>query len=199
VWLRTRERIGLTEWVKVKAEENVVFWVAVEFFRNQHISTPNTGAMMRKRFSETLKTPVYEDGIENVQIYKINPRHSVMMEDLMTREKLESLQLDESQLNLLSDAARVFKTFLEDEASHWACIEMRIVDEIRNKIKAGEVDPNLFSKAQHQAFQTMNIDLFPRFLKAIVENPQRYSTGERFELPTQTISELEEVMSATAH
>ena len=176
----------------VKAEENIIFWVAVEFFRVQHISTPNTGATMRKRFSEAVRTPI--EDVEEEVLFKINPRHSVMMEQLITIDKLRSLELSEAQVLLICDAARIFKTFLEDGAPHWTCMDVKIVDEIRNKIKQGEVDINIFQKAQSYVFHSMNSDIFPRFVKAILENPQKYSGSERFELPKETIEELEKAV-----
>ena len=145
---------------------------------------------MRKRFSETMKGPIEE--VE--EIFHTDPRHSVMMDQLLSLEKVRAMELSDSQVSLLLDAARIFRTFLEDGAAHWTCVDMKIVDEIRNHLKNGHVDMNIFAKAQQVVYQTMNTDLFPRFVKAILENPQKYSTGEKFELPEETIHQLEKLV-----
>ena len=70
------------------------------------------------------------------------------------------------------------------------------MDEIREILKSGQaVDIGLFNKAQTQIYATMNTDLFPRFLKAIVANPEKYSSGERLELPDDLREALKTVAS----
>jgi len=144
---------------------------------------------MRKRFSEAMKGPV----VTEEEIFHSAPRHSVMMDQYLTLDRIREMGLSDAQISLLSDSARIFRTFLEDGASHWTFIEPKLVDDIRNHLKAGDVDINLFAKAQSAVYQTMNVEIFPRFVKAILENPQKYSTGEKFELPPETIEQLEKL------
>jgi len=136
-----------------------------------------------------MKGPV----IDAEEIFKFDPRHSVMIDQYLSMERIREMDLSDAQIDLLTDAARIFRVFLEDGGPHWTCIDTKVVDEIRSLLKRGEVDINIFSRAQHGAYQTMSTDIFPRFVKAILENPQKYSTGEKFELPRETIEQLEKL------
>ena len=127
-------------------------------------------------------------------MFKTDPRHSVMMDQYLSFEKVKAMDLTDSQLSLLNDASRIFRIFLEDGGPHWTFIDIKLVDEVRSHLKSGEVDVNIFRKAQLAVYQTMNIEIFPRFVKAILENPEKYSTGEKFELPPETIEQLEKLV-----
>ena len=144
---------------------------------------------MRKRFSEAMKEPIEE----TEEIFHFDPRHSVMLDQYLSIEKVRQMNLTDSQVGLLTDAARIFRVFLEDGGPHWTFVDPKIVDEIRSHLKLGEVDINIFAKAQQSVYQTMQVEIFPRFVKAILENPQKYSTGEKFELPKETIEQLEKL------
>ena len=57
------------------------FWVACEFFKVQHVSTPKTSARVRKRLSENLRNlKVAEEDPEHPEMFKTEPRHSVLMD-----------------------------------------------------------------------------------------------------------------------
>jgi hypothetical protein len=168
----------------------------VEFFKVQHVSTPKTSAKVRKRLSQNLRGLDVNEA-DTGPLFVGEGRHSVLMDKFWTPEKLAALDLSESQKALLRDALRIFTTFLEDGAPHWACVEKTIVDGIRTTLKSGEaVDIGLFNRAQGQVYGTMQSDTFPRFIKAIIANPEKYSSGEKFELPEDLIQALKSVASA---
>jgi hypothetical protein len=168
----------------------------VEFFKVQHVSTPKTSAKVRKRLSVNLRG-LDVNNSEDGPLFVGEGRHSILMDKYWTPEKLAALELSEPQKALLRDALRIFTTFLEDGAPHWACVEKKIVDDIRNILKSGEaVDIGLFNRAQAQIYGTMQSDTFPRFIKAIIANPEKYSSGEKFELPEDLIQALKSVASA---
>ena len=133
---------------------------------------------------------------EDKALFTVEPRHSVMMEKVLTPERINELDLTDHQKAMLRDAVRIFTTFLEDGAPHWTFVDPKVVDEIRNGLKSGQaVDINVFSKAQAQVYATMQTDTFPRFIKAILANPEKFSTGERFELPEDLKEHLTHVAS----
>lgn len=129
-------------------------------------------------------------------IFTVDSRHSVLMEKIMTPERISELDLSDHQKAMLRDAVRIFTTFMEDGAPHWTCVDSHIVDEIRSFLKTGQaVDINIFAKAQAQVYATLQTDTFPRFLKALINNPERYSSGERLELPEDLRMQLKTVAS----
>jgi len=176
----------------------VSFWVAVEFFKVQHVSTPKTSQRVRKRMSEnlrSLKNLEVADESEKGLFSVGEPRHS-LVGSVLTPERIAELDLTEHQKAMLRDAVRIFSTFLEDGAAHWACTSPQIVSDIRAQLKSGNaVDISLFNKAQATVYATMQTDTFPRFLKAILDNPDKFSTGERMELPDDLREALQTVAS----
>lgn len=117
VFTRRAEEEELTRDVDNK---NVSFWVACEFFKVQHVSTPKTSARVRKRLSENLRNlKVAEEDPEHPEMFKTEPRHSVLMDKVLTPDKIAELDLSDHQKSMLRDAVRLFTTFLEDGAPHW--------------------------------------------------------------------------------
>lgn len=184
----------LTRLHAVHSEENIVFWIAVEFFRAQHIGTPKTSEAMRKKFSFSLKMGADMTTTGGFQgMHQAKPGCS--LEEQMLQHSFDSLNLmdmPEPQVKLLNDAVRIYKTFIQAESAHWVALASKTVDEIRARIETGDVDINLFAKAQHSVYDAMKSELFPRFVKAVKLNPIEYSSQDRFELPDNTITILED-------
>ncbi|KAH9258235.1 hypothetical protein BASA81_003284 [Batrachochytrium salamandrivorans] len=175
----------------VHCEENVVFWIAVEYFRAEHCATPRSSDAMRKRLSTTLKigetfecTGAFQGA---QQTDSANTLHSRM---LRSYDALALMDMPETQLQLLNDAVRICKTFLEQESPHWVSLEDRTANEIRNKIAAGDVDVNLFAKAQAVAYDSLKRDLFPRFVAAVNNDPHTYSSNDTLDLPGISVTML---------
>lgn len=150
---------------------------AIEFFKIQHISTPKSRTVARKRLSEQLGNLHLGDEDEDpVMFTHANPNKNGVP-DAGTDEGM-----NEAQRAIHKDATRIFRTFFEEGAPHWCCVDDHVISEMRNTLKSGEaLDVSFFSHAQQQIFQMMQNDTFPRFIKAVLADPDRFSTGERLE------------------
>ena len=182
----------------IQASENINFWVAVEFFKVQHISTPRSSGKARKRFSENLRS--LDAGelnkTEDENVFGSTPgRQSVKMVDIITPEYLSKLDIPDAQKLIIKDAARIFSTFLEDNAPSWCFMEPKMVDTIRRKLKSTDVDLSIFNRAQDFVYNTLNVEIFPRFLHKVIAEPEKFSSMERFELPDEVSKALTPKMS----
>lgn len=168
----------------------MVFWIAVEYFRAEHCATPKTSDALRKRLSSTLKLGENFEPTGEFQGAQQKGPSALQARLLRSFDTLALIEMPEAQLKLLSDAVRICKTFLEQEAPHWVSLEDRTANEIRDKIAAGEVDVNLFAKAQAVAYDSLKRDLFPRFVAAVRDDPQTYSSSDTLDLPGISVTML---------
>ena len=173
----------------VHSEENITFWIAVEFFRAQHMSTPKTSRAMRKRFSTALN--MGEDLSLSHEFEFTSENRKVLEKELVLAfDDLNLMEMPENQLMLLNEAYRIYKTFMEEGSKHWTSLDDTTCEHVRTRIMKGDVDINIFSEAQRKVYHVMLMDLFPRFLKAVQNDPLTFSTQDRFELPEGTIKNL---------
>jgi len=117
----------------------------------------------------------------------------------LTPARQSELGLDEAQTAIHKDATRIFRTFFEDGAPHWTCVDDHVVLSLRQKLKEGTpLDYAFFSEAQHQIFLTMQNDMFPRFIKAVLADPEKYSTGDRLEIDAETREHLDKIFEGNS-
>lgn len=78
------------------------------------------------------------------------------MANILTQEAITNLGLTSAQIELILDAGKIFERFLEDGAEQWVCIEVKYIEEIREKLREKvDIDITLFDKAQSQIYATM--------------------------------------------
>jgi hypothetical protein len=167
--------------------------VALEFFKMQHVSTPMTSKYARKRLSEQLGELNVQQEPEDTALFShSDPRFSVVQDVSPMRQK--ELGLNDREGALLKDAMRIFRTFFEDGAPHWCCIDDHLIAQMRTQLKeAHALDFGFFSEAQHQIFLTMQADTFPKFIKAVLADPDKFSSGARLEIDQATRDHLDKI------
>ncbi len=83
-------------------------------------------------------------------------RKSKIMKNFISQDLSSNGSLNQSQIELVLDASNIFEIYLEDGAEHWVCIEVKYVEDIREKLVSKyDVDTTVFDKAQAQIYTTM--------------------------------------------
>lgn len=161
-----------------------MFWLSVEVFKNRNWKAAKFFGMDADPLpvpkAPTITPPPSSTPSKKAELERRKSRkekqESAIVNAALTRQR----QLDQSaatrlgvslqQLYLVKEADFIFDNFIKRDGVYWTCLDADSVKDIEEQLmEPTKVRRDLYEKAQSQAFNGMNDDLMPRFLKEIIQ------------------------------
>jgi len=158
------------------AEENLLFYRAIEYFKNHDYVYPNT-----------LLANILDAAIIAKKPRQSKNKELKKAEFSMQQNIAETYDFPMVKALMFHDALKIYHTFLQNSAPCWVCIEPAILKQISDELLKNPetVTQAVFGIAAAEAFKAMEMDVLPRFVDIIedphhVEKLNQYSqTGQR--------------------
>jgi len=188
-----------------------MFWLAVEVFRNRNWKAAKFFGMDMDPLpisKAPMPTPTVPTPSKKAEIERRKSRKEKIREQSSDAKAAQALklqrQLDMSaasrmgvnleQLYLIKEADFIFDNFIKRDGAYWTCVDADSAREIEEKL----MDPvnlrrDVFEKAQTQAFNGMNDDLMPRFIKEVIAASKQDPVSPEMREVCQRYDELKQV------
>jgi hypothetical protein len=163
------------------AEETLMFWLAVEVFKNRNWKAAKFFGMDADPLpiSKAPPLPPSKEPAKKPELERRKSRKEKRIASNAEQALQRQRKLDQSaanrmgvsleQLYLVKEADFIFDNFIKRDGAYWTCLDANTAKEIEDQLMdPGSLKRTLFEKAQNQAFNGMNDDLMPRFIKEIV-------------------------------
>lgn len=155
-------------------QETLMFWLAVEVFRNRNWKAAKFFGIEDASFmpgasssTTTSKKDIEIKSSKNV----LNKADAHAAEALKLQRKLDQsaalrIGVTLEQLYVVKEADFIFDTFINRDGTYWTCIDASTVAALERQLRdPASLNREVFHQCQLQAFAGMNDDLMPRFIK----------------------------------
>jgi len=162
------------------AEETLMFWLAVEVFKHRNWKAAkffgmdtDPGPIAKVPIPVLAPTPTKKSEAEKRKSRKeknssLNAALALKRQRQLDQSAANRMSVSLEQLYLVKEADFIFDNFIRKDGAYWTCIDAQCAQDIETKLMdPSTLQRNLFDKAQLQAFNGMNDDLMPRFMKEI--------------------------------
>lgn len=163
------------------AEETLMFWLAVEVFKNRNWKAAKFFGMDADPLpiSKAPPLPPTKEAPKKPELERRKSRKDKRIASNAEQALQRQRKLDQSaanrmgvsleQLYLVKEADFIFDNFIKRDGAYWTCLDANTAKDIEDQLmEPASLRRTLFEKAQNQAFNGMNDDLMPRFIKEIV-------------------------------
>lgn len=186
--------------LRYKAEETLMFWLAVEVFRHRQWKPTKFFGMESElnmvSSSEVGPVPSKRDMGDKRKSKKVIDKEAKKKQALtkLAAERQRHIDIKAAhhmgvsleQLYLVKEADFIYDYFVKQDGPQWTCLDASVERQIDMRLRfPRELTRDCFKEAQDQAFRGMNEDLIPRFIQELtaesLRNPVRPELKEACE------------------